>query len=67
MSMQQYLGDGVFADFDGYSIILTAEDGQKVLHMIVLEPAVWLALQRYADRLIAAVDATARTSAPTPE
>ena len=39
-----YLGDGVYLDHDGYQIILTSEDGEKVLDKIYLEREVALAL-----------------------
>lgn len=35
-----YLGDGVFAEFDGFAIILTTENGVSVTNRIVLEPEV---------------------------
>lgn len=45
-----YIGDGVYAEFDGYHIWLWADrDGQR--HRIALEPAVLAALNRYAERL----------------
>ncbi len=46
-----YLGDGAYADFDGYAIVLTAENGIAVTHRIVLEPEVWAALVDYVVRL----------------
>lgn len=46
-----YLGDAVYADFDGIHIILTTEDGISTTNTIFLEPAVLEALNRYADRL----------------
>ena len=47
-SRKHYLGDGVYADFDGYALVLTAENGESVQHEIVLEPSVMEALLRYA-------------------
>lgn len=42
----QYIGDGVYAAFDGYQVWLRAErHGQ--MHEIAIEPAVWGALRRY--------------------
>jgi hypothetical protein len=51
--MKAYLGDSVYADFDGYHIILTTENGLPYdpSNRIALEPAVLRALNLYADRL----------------
>jgi len=48
---KSYLGDGAYVDFDGYALVLTAEDGIAVTNRIVLEPEVWVALVAYVDRL----------------
>lgn len=51
---KQYLGDGIYVDFDGYALWLTAEDGTQVINMIntiCLEPEVYAALVRYVDEL----------------
>ena len=45
-----YLGDGVYADFDGYQISLAANDHRNVV--IYLEPKVMQALKTYEARLI---------------
>jgi hypothetical protein len=41
-----YLGDGLYASWDGWQVNLRAprKDGD---HWVALEPAVWVALQRY--------------------
>lgn len=44
-----YLGDAVYASFDGYHIWLTTGDGND--QRIALEPAVFAALMRYEERL----------------
>ena len=44
----QYLGDGVYASFDGYQIWLDLR-GQDNTTRIALEPAVMDALVRYRD------------------
>ncbi len=49
--MKQYIGDGVYCDYDGYSFVLTTEDGISVTNTIVLEPNVYDALERYVIRL----------------
>lgn len=48
-----YLGDGLYADFDGFAIVLTSEDGVRVLNRVVIEPEVWLELERWRSLLIA--------------
>lgn len=49
--LKQYIGDGVYADFDGYAIVLTTEDGISVQNTVVLEPQVWRSLVEYVERL----------------
>lgn len=44
---RQYLGDGLFADFDGHQIVLTAEDGVRATNTVYLEPSVYEALKRW--------------------
>lgn len=48
---KDYLGDGVYADFDGYNIVLTVENGISTLDRICLEPSVLDALNRFAKRI----------------
>ena len=48
-----YLGDGVYADFDNYNIVLTTEDGVSVTNRIYLERAVFDALTKFVATLIA--------------
>ena len=45
-----YLGDGVYASFDGYHIILDLR-GQDSFTRIAMEPAVLEALDLYRSRL----------------
>ena len=47
---KEYIGDSVYVEFDGFSFILTTENGTPVdpSNRIVLEPEVWRALRRYA-------------------
>lgn len=47
---EEYLGDGVYASFDGFAITLRAsrEHGD---HFIVLEPREFAALMDYAKRV----------------
>ena len=44
-----YLGDGVYASFDGYQIWLAANHHEN--RVVALEPAVLLQLIEYAQRL----------------
>jgi hypothetical protein len=46
MDKETYLGDGVYASFDGYQIWLRADDNR-----VALEPEVFHALIGYANRL----------------
>lgn len=45
----EYLGDAVYASYDGYHIWLRTGDGND--QRIALEPEVYLALRRYAQRV----------------
>ena len=49
---KDYLGDSVYADFDGYHVILTTENGHPddPRNRIFLEPSVISGLQEYAKR-----------------
>ena len=46
---KQYIGDSVYAQFDGYHIILTTENGypDDPRNRIALEPQVLSALKQY--------------------
>lgn len=44
-----YLGDGVYASFDGYQIWLAANHHEN--KVVALEPAVFAALMAYAHRI----------------
>jgi len=48
---KQYLGDGVYVDFDGFALTLTTENGIVATNTIVLEPEVFDSLSRYVERL----------------
>lgn len=43
-----YLGDSVYAAFDGYHIVLTTENGLGVSNRVLLEPEVIREFVRYA-------------------
>jgi hypothetical protein len=51
MFEKTYLGDSVYAEFDGYNIVLTTEDGDDPSNIIYMEPEVVTSLLRYIDRL----------------
>lgn len=51
MSDRQYLGDGLYAAWDGENIILTAENGVSVTDTIYLDGDTWAALVDYIDKL----------------
>ena len=42
--MKTYLGDSVYAEYNGEQIILTTDNGEGPSNTIVLEGRVWLAL-----------------------
>lgn len=44
--VKEYLGDGAYVTFDGYHIVLTAENGIYATDTVCLEPEV---LQRFFD------------------
>lgn len=49
MENETYLGDAVYASFDGYQIKLRTGDGNN--QVIYLEPGVYHALQRFVADL----------------
>ncbi len=52
LKFRRYLGDGVYAGFDGYQIVLWLEDmGAYGPGTIALEPAVLSALQEFREAL----------------
>ena len=48
---KEYLGDGLYVHFDGYHIVLTAENGMRVLERVCLEPAVLKVFDQYRKTL----------------
>lgn len=38
MPTKRYLGDAVYAEYDGYSVVLTTENGISTTNTIYLEP-----------------------------
>lgn len=47
----QYIGDGVYARFDGYSVWLETVREENVMHVIALEPEVINGLVEYISNL----------------
>lgn len=61
--LQDYLGDGVYASWDGYQIWLRA-DRDCQTHEIAIESPVFSALLRYKNRIVKHfADQTAATGA----
>lgn len=56
-----YLGDGAYAEFDGFAIVLTAENGIEASDRIVLEPEVYRSLLEF----VAHIAKTQNTDFPT--
>jgi hypothetical protein len=53
--VKEYLGDSVYATWDGFNIILTTENGLQTdpSNKICIEPAVLNALYQYSQRCYA--------------
>jgi hypothetical protein len=49
--MKEYLGDSVYAEFDGFMVKLTTENGLGPGNVIFLEPEVLQALNIYYARM----------------
>jgi len=49
--IKEYLGDSVYAEWDGLGVILTTENGMGPSNRIVLEPEVLAELDSYLARL----------------
>ena len=51
-AQEQYLGDGVYADHDGYHVVLSVRNGYSATQTIYLEPSVLKALNDYAGKMM---------------
>ena len=60
MNMREYLGDGVYASFDGYHIWLAVNDHMNVV--VALEPSVFAALVQYKDQVVEYMKKQAETA-----
>ena len=49
--MNEYIGDGLYADFDGWQIELYAYNGVNKTNAVYLEPDVLVAFLRYVENL----------------
>ena len=52
---KEYLGDGAYADYDGFAVVLTAENGLEVTERVVLEPEVLREFEAYLASLRARI------------
>lgn len=50
MTLSEYLGDSVYATFDGFRIVLTTDNGDGPTNTIYMEPSVIVALERFVER-----------------
>jgi len=57
--MRTYLADGVYAEFDGYSVALTTEDGYRTTNTIVLDAEVMRAFEAFLTALMKSGEAGA--------
>lgn len=48
---KEYLGDGVYAAFDGFGVWITSEDGIDATEAIYIEPSTFESLQRFLSRM----------------
>jgi hypothetical protein len=49
--MKEYLGDGVYVEFTGYSIVLTAENGIQINSTIHLDSETLFNLNEFAKKV----------------
>jgi hypothetical protein len=51
--MKDYMGDSVYAEWDGHDLTLTTENGypDDPRNRIVLEPEVWASLVKWVERM----------------
>ena len=48
---KEYIGDGAYVRYDGYSIWLTTEDGYTETNKVCLEPSVLRSFLEYVKRV----------------
>jgi hypothetical protein len=49
---KRYLGDGVYAEWDGYHITLTTENGISTTNTIYLDPNVQVSLAKMMEQIV---------------
>ena len=49
--IKEYIGDGIYCTFDGYSFILTTENGISTTNTIVMESRELETLNEFVDRI----------------
>jgi hypothetical protein len=50
-SKKRYIGDGVYAEYDGYSIWLTTENGIETTNRICLDPEIYDSLTQFVESI----------------
>lgn len=50
--VKTYLGDAVYAEFDGFNVVLTTENGIEVTNTVALEQKVIQAIITFYERSI---------------
>lgn len=53
---KKYLGDGVYADWDGYHVVLTTEDGVSIQNTIYLDSELQESVCNYIKRINALIN-----------
>ena len=51
LTEQMYIGDGVYAGFDGFHVWLYTDDGLQITNQIALEPEVLLQFLKWTERI----------------
>lgn len=49
--MKRYLGDSVYAEFDGFALVIYLNNGDGPFNRIVLEPEVFAALHEFVNEI----------------
>lgn len=50
LPLKEYLGDSVYAEFDGFTVTLYLDNGEGRHSEIVLEPSTFVSLERFMKR-----------------
>lgn len=48
-----YLGDGLYAEFDGYHIVLKANSHTEPTDIVYIDPHVWASLKKFVEQAYA--------------